>query len=57
MSCWSGFPEEMMKDHIHLNFFREYQDCLPQLQDEGQDYRGVSHKRRRPCKDSLCDDA
>lgn len=21
------------------------------------DYRGVSHKRRRPCKDSLCDDA
>ena len=22
-----------MKDHIHLNFFREYQDCLPQLQE------------------------
>ena len=28
-----NFLEEMMKDHIHLNFFREYQDCLPQLQE------------------------
>ena len=34
MKLWSGdFLEKLMKDHIHLNFFREYQDCLPQLQE------------------------
>ena len=22
-----------MKEHIHLNFFREYKDCLPELQE------------------------
>ena len=27
------FLQEMMKEHIHLNFFREYKDCLPQLQE------------------------
>ena len=25
--------QEMMKEHIHLNFFREYKDCLPELQE------------------------
>ncbi len=27
------FLQEMMKEHIHLNFFREYKDCLPELQE------------------------
>lgn len=27
------FLQEMMQEHIHLNFFREYKDCLPQLQE------------------------
>ena len=27
------FLEEMMRDHIHLNFFREFRDCLPKLQE------------------------
>ena len=27
------FLEEMMRDHIHLNFFREFRDCLPALQE------------------------
>ena len=36
-----------MKDHIHLNFFQGISG-LPATAagDEGQDYRGVSHKRR-----------
>lgn len=27
------FLQEMMREHIHLNFFREYKDCLPGLQE------------------------
>ena len=27
------FLQEMMKEHIHMNFFREFKDCLPQLEE------------------------